>query len=149
MPYPTPARVALTFRASLLHEKRQMPREVPSNTDRVVKWWCLWCWVRELRLAISAVTTTGYKQGFHGAIYHTGLEPDKDAPCAAKQDPLDLKISFSAPKQTVYCTPISSSDVTFDILVLASPIHIPDSQRSIPSPNTTEPPPSRTSNTHR
>lgn len=37
MPYPTPARVALSFRASLLHEKRQMPREVPSDTDRVVK----------------------------------------------------------------------------------------------------------------
>ena len=85
--------------------------------------------MRELRLAISAVTTTGYKQGFRRAIYHTGLEPDKDAPCTAKQD---LEISFSAPKQTVYCTPISSTDVTFDILVLASPIHIPDSQHSIP-----------------
>ena len=67
--------------------------------------------MRELRLAISAVTTTGYKQGFRRAIYHTGLEPDEDAPCTAKHD---LEISFSAPKQTVYCTSISSTDVTFE-----------------------------------
>lgn len=118
-----------------------MPREVPSDTDRVVK--C--CWVRELRLAISAVTQTDYKQGFCRAIYDIGLEPDEDAPCTAKQD---LEISFHAPQQTVYCTPISSTDVTFDSLVLASPIYIHHSEHPITSPNTMEPPPSRKSNTH-
>ena len=82
MPSSTPARFTLSLRTSLLHEKRQMPREVPSDTDRVVKR----CWVQELRLAISAVTQIDYKQDFCRAIYDTGLELDEDAPGTAKQD---------------------------------------------------------------
>ena len=55
--HPLPLHITLLSRPGLLHERRQMPREVPSETDSVV-------WVRELRLAISAVTPIDNKQGF-------------------------------------------------------------------------------------
>jgi len=100
-----------------------MPREVPWETDRVV-------WVRELRLAVSAVTPTCDKQGLFALSTTSDLSPTIIR--LAVPDKSGRSLSMCRSK---LCTVLPSPARTSPWLAWACFTHLNyDSEHSIPLP---------------